>query len=75
MQLPTNARSLLACAVLLGCGPAEEPPERADRETVFDPLVDTLEQAEQLEDSVLQQKEQMDQALRRLEGEEEEPER
>ena len=65
---------LLLGSVLPGCGSPEDTTGDTDRETVFDPLVETLDEAERVEDVVLQQKQQMDEALRRLEGEEEEPE-
>lgn len=61
--------SLLLCA----CG-SDKAEEEADRETVFDPLTNTLEEAEQLNDVALEQKARMDEALRQMEGEEEEPE-
>ena len=65
---------LLVSSVLPGCGAPEDTTADTDRETVFDPLVETLDEAEQVEDVVLQQKRQMDEALRSMEGEEGEPE-
>lgn len=68
--------ALLLCgAFLCGCGGSDKGDDAAEREGVFDPLTNTLEEAEQVEDLVLQQKQQMDDALRRMEGEEDEPER
>ena len=63
---------LVSAAMLGGCGSDEKDEE--DRETVFDPLLDTLEEAEQLNDIALEQKARMDEALRQAEGCEEKPE-
>ena len=57
----------------VGCG-SGEPENSEDRETVFDPLVDTLEQAEAVEDVAAEQKVRLDRALREAEGEEDDPE-
>ena len=64
---------LLLGSVFSACGSAEDTTDDTDRETVFDPLTETLDEAEQVEDLVRRQKQQMDEALRRLEGEEGEP--
>ena len=75
------ARSLLLSAGLLlaACGPPDDgvdaPVEEVDEQTVFDPLVDSLKDAERVETLTEQQKRQMDDALRRMEGGEDEPER
>ncbi len=65
---------LLVSSVLPGCGSPEDTTDDTDRETVFDPLTETLDEAGQVEDVVRQQKRQMDEALRRMEGDEDEPE-
>lgn len=57
---------------LAGCG-SDEREAREDRETVFDPLVETLDQAEAVEDVVLEQKSRIDQALTEADGEDEDP--
>jgi hypothetical protein len=56
--------------VLAGCGSSDDAATEAeDRETVFDPMIETLEKAEAVEDLVMQQKKDMDAALDRMEGE------
>lgn len=65
---------LLFAALLQGCGSPENEDAATERDGVFDPLTNTLEEAEQVEELVLKQKQQMDEALRRMEGEEDEPE-
>ena len=70
----TNLALILTAIIAVGCGSGDEQ-EEADRETVFDPLVNTLEEAEAVNDVALEQKERMDEALRQMEGEQDEPER
>ncbi len=67
IRTATQLMVLLAVG-LAGCGSSGEDEERVDRETVFDPLVDTLEQAEQVEDLALEQKRRLDDALQEIEG-------
>ena len=70
-----RAMTVVAAIAMAACG-SGEPDREADRETVFDPLVDTLEEAEAINDVALEQKARMDEALREMEGEEdEEPDR
>lgn len=59
---------------LVACGGSDDAVDEADRETVFDPLVQTLEEAEGLDDMALEQKARMDEALRQIEGDDREPE-
>ena len=55
---------------LAGCDSSKETEvEQEDRETVFDPLVESLDKAKEVENIVLQQKLDMDAALQRMEGE------
>ena len=62
--------TVFLCLILFACGSAkEEATEVEDKETVFDPLVETIDKAKEVEDVVMQQKQQMDDALREAEGE------
>ncbi|RMF97861.1 MAG: hypothetical protein D6727_04425 [Gammaproteobacteria bacterium] len=62
MQAPDcRLLPLLAVALLLvGCGGREPPPE----ESAFDPLTNTLDRAEAVEDLSLERKQQLEQRLR-----------
>ena len=66
------AVTLLSFA-LTACGGSEQAEQDEDRETVFDPLVETIDRAEAVNDVAVEQKERMDEALREMEGEDEEP--
>ncbi len=73
--------SIFLLLMLVGCSSPDEPKTELenetateDRETVFDPLVKSLDKAKAVEDIVMQQKRDMDAALKRLEGEEEDSE-
>jgi hypothetical protein len=60
----------LTLTMLTACGsPDEGSVEAEDKETVFDPMVETIDRAAAVEDIVMQQKADMDEALRRAEGE------
>jgi len=50
--------------VLTGCGSAEK--EEAD-ESVFDPMVESIDKAKQVEDAALKHKEEMDKRLKEME--------
>jgi hypothetical protein len=53
---------------LAGCGGGSESrAEREDIDTVFDPMVDTIDQAKQVEEQVMEHKRQMDEAIRKME--------
>ncbi len=59
----------LTLTILTACGsPDEGSAEAEDKETVFDPMVETIDKAAEVEDLVMQQKADMDEALRRAEG-------
>ena len=60
-RLPAAA---LASLLLVACGDADREPE----EGVFDPLVDAVDEAEQVEALTLQQKDRLDAALDEAEG-------
>ena len=71
--------SITLMFILAGCGSSDdtssgssEASVEKNEESVFDPMVDTLDKAREVEDIVMQQKEQMDEALKRMEGETEE---
>ena len=53
-----------------GCGGSEDtnPPEDIDRETVFDPLIETLDRAEGVEDTLRESAEQRRRQLEEDEG-------
>lgn len=54
--------------VLAGCESSDPASTNAERDGVFDPLSDTLEEAEAVEELALKKKQEMDDALKRLEG-------
>ena len=56
----------VACLILAGCGGVDK--EEEDREGVFDPMVETIDRAKEVEDAALKHKEDMDKALREMEG-------
>lgn len=62
-----------AASVLLGCGAAEDSSSEASQpppveETAFGDMVGTMDKARSVEDSVMQQKEDTDRAIRESEG-------
>lgn len=68
--------SILLLLLMVACGSSEntgteatEAEETQDTETVFDPLLETIDKAKAVEDIVMQQKRQMDEALKEMEGE------
>ena len=60
---------LMLVAPLLGCSSADKADE--DREGVFDPMVETIDRAKEVEDAALKHKEEIDARLKELEGNEE----
>ena len=63
---------LAFCLTLMGCGGGadseeNEKPEE-DRETVFDPLVGSIDKAKAVEDQLMQSKDRTDQAIAEAEG-------
>ena len=68
--------SIFLLLMLVGCGSSEDTEtdttdatEAQDVETVFDPLLESIDKAKAVEDIVMQQKQQMDEALKKMEGE------
>lgn len=68
--------SIFLLLMLVGCGSSEDTEtdttdatEAQDVETVFDPLIESIDKAKAVEGIVLQQKQQMDEALKKMEGE------
>ncbi len=73
--------SIALIFLLAGCGSSEDTASKsnetggeASRESVFDPMVESLDKAREVEDVVMQQKQQMDEALLRMEGAADDPE-
>ena len=66
---------IVFCLMLPGCGnePADESATHEDEETVFDPLIESVDKAKGVEDTVMQQKEDMDEAMREMEEGAEDP--
>ena len=65
---------MMFCLMLSGCG--NEPADNADskeEEKVFDPLIESVEKAKGVEDTVMQQKADMDEAMQQMEEGMEEP--
>ncbi len=54
--------------VILGCGGETESTASEDKESVFDPLTDNLEKAKEVEDKVMEQKRQLDEAIENAES-------
>lgn len=52
---------------LVACGGGDSGNDK-DQETVFDPLVQNIDKAKEVEDKVMQQKAQIDQAVKDAEG-------
>ena len=70
-------RSLLitsVCLLCAACGGDSNDSSDDQSDSVFEPMTRTLDDAAKVEEQVLQQKEQLDEALRRMEGEDDEPE-
>lgn len=68
--------SIFLLLLLVGCGSSEDTEtdttdatEAQDVETVFDPLIESIDKAKAVEGIVMQQKQQMDEALKKMEGE------
>jgi hypothetical protein len=58
--------SILLCVALTACGTASDNSER-EEEKVLDPLIQSVDKAKAVEDTVLQQKQDMDDAMKRME--------
>ncbi|NOX68474.1 MAG: hypothetical protein GXP15_04755 [Gammaproteobacteria bacterium] len=72
--------SILLLLVMVACGSSRNTDEKSETEvtdaeateeveSVFDPLVQSIDKANAVEDIVMQQKLQMDEALKEMEGE------
>jgi hypothetical protein len=60
----------LTLTMLTACSsPDEGSAEVEDKETIFDPMVETIDKAAEVEGILMQQKADMDEAVRRAEGE------
>lgn len=59
---------ILSLAGLAGCGDQNSPPADAERDGAFDSLTESVQEAEDLEEAVLDKKREMDEALKRMEG-------
>ena len=66
---------IMFCLTLSACGnePADDAASKEDEETVFDPLIESVDKAKGVEDTVMQQKEDMDEAMQQMEEGMEEP--
>ena len=60
-----RAAAVAAMLALGACGGASQ---EEDKETVFDPLVDNIDKAKEVEEQVMQQKEKLDAAMKAAEG-------
>lgn len=61
---------------LAACGNfGDEPEAKAKEEKVFDPLIQSLDKAKTVEDTVLQQKKDMDEAMKRMEEGRDDPDK
>lgn len=58
---------MIATSSICGCGGDSREKEREDIDTVFDPLTETLDRAEAVQDVGLEHKEAMDESMRRME--------
>jgi hypothetical protein len=65
MDMKTVA-AILLCLAMSACGNASDNSER-EEEKVFDPLIQSVDKAKAVEDTVLQQKQDMDDAMKRME--------
>ena len=68
MRLMLPIALLAALLALCACGDSSEREPDVDRETVFDPLVENIDKAKEVEDQVMQHKDQIDEALQSLES-------
>ncbi|MDH4049657.1 MAG: hypothetical protein OEW68_17845 [Gammaproteobacteria bacterium] len=59
--------ALLICIGLTSCGGESSSEKNEEKETVFDPLIQSVDKAKAVEDTVLQQKKDMDEAMKRME--------
>jgi hypothetical protein len=66
---------IMFCLTLSACGnePADDATTNEDEETVFDPMIESVDKAKGVEDTVMQQKVDMDEAMKRMEEGTEDP--
>ncbi len=66
---------ILLSLLLSACGnePADDATTSEDEETVFDPLIESVDKAKGVEDTVMQHEEDMDEAMRHMEDGTEDP--
>jgi hypothetical protein len=65
---PLGYVSLVLMTTLIGCGGAADPETSEDRETVFDPLTETIDRAESVQDTVDAQAEALRRQIEEAEG-------
>lgn len=73
MKRSTLTAWLVTVCLLGACGGTDNPSSGDERDGAFEPMTRTLDDAEKVEEQVLRQKEQVDEALRRMEGGDDEP--
>ncbi len=60
---------LALCLTIMGCGGgSDSAKEEADKESVFDPLVGNIDKAMEVEKQIMEQKDQLDQAIKDAEA-------
>jgi hypothetical protein len=59
--------TILLCLLLAACGGGSTEDSAKEEEKVFDPLIQSVDKAKAVEDAVLQQKKDMDDAMKRME--------
>ena len=62
------ANAIFLLTILTACGDSDRVAADAERDSVFDPLSDSLQEAQDLEEVALKKKREMDEALKRMEG-------
>ena len=62
-----NITMTLACALAIAACGGSDSSDEAEKETVFDPMVKTIDKAAEVENQVLEHKDKIDQALKEAE--------
>lgn len=65
MSTTTRWTAIAMCLLLCGCGDRSRDEEK---EGVFDPMISTIDKAEEVQDIGLEHKDQLDEALKEAEG-------
>jgi len=60
-------KTVLLCFALTACGGGSSNETDEEQAKVFDPLIQSLDKAKAVEETVLQQKQDMDDAMKRME--------